>query len=434
MERFHQSSSEEENRIDYFIQQSMLGRQKFALMNENNLRNSPVVNLVNHLIEDALEQNASDIHLEPLENFLRVRFRIDGLLREMPYHIPKEISENVVSRIKIMAHVKIEEHRLPQDGRIDFSYNGEKVDIRLSTLPTLLGESIVLRLLSGARKLLNISELGFSSENEKIFRQWIAAPHGMILNVGPVNSGKTTTIYAALQELNSQSKKIITLEDPVEYFLSGVNQVQMNEKIGLTFDLALQSILRQDLDIVAVSEIRNIHSLKIALQISLTGHLLFTTLHAENCISAIFRLLEMGVEDYLLAASLLGILAQRLVRRLCPHCRQEYFLEKNSNDYHFFEQYGLHFPAQKIFRANPSGCEFCHQTGYLGRVAIHECLPMTENFREAIQHQPSRDALENLFKENHFVSLHEDGLQKVLNGETSLDELKRVLFGEKFLN
>lgn len=389
------------------------------------LPSAPVVALVDRLICDALDMNASDLHLEPSVCSMQIRMRIDGILHKYPHNIPLELIKNIIGRIKIMSGLNTFENRLPQDGRISFSYHEQTIDIRVSTMPLLNGEKVVLRLLNASHQFLNISELDFSATNEQLFRSWYHKPNGLILNVGPVNSGKTTTLYAALNELNDISQNIVTIEDPVEYHLPGINQIQINEKIDFTFIKALRAILRQDPNIIMLGEIRDEETAEIAIRAALTGHLLFTTLHTGDSVGAIFRLLDMGVLPYLLSASLIGIMAQRLVRRLCPHCREKYKPEPNSPDSLLL---GSYFDNNtEIYRAN--GCEKCHQSGYSGRLAIHELLPITDNLRLAINNRIDRPTFEKLAAAEHLKPLLIDGIEKVLQGKTSVPEIQRVILG-----
>lgn len=382
---------------------------------------APVVALADRIIHEAVLQNASDIHIEPMKDRLRVRYRIDGVLRDMYGGLPLRLKDFLLSRIKIMAKLDTTERRLPQDGRIAFGEADSAVDIRVSTMPVLLGETAVLRLLSGARKLLQLDELGFSPVNRRLFDDWCRRPSGLVLNSGPVNSGKTTTLYAALNELNSAEKNIVTIEDPVEYFLPGVNQIQVNAETKMTFARGVRSLMRQDFDVGMVGEIRDEETAEIAVRAAMTGRLLFSTLHTGSATGAIYRMLDMGVKPYLLAASLLGIMAQRLVRRLCPSCREAY--DADEEEARFLAAHG--YEKRRFFRAR--GCEACHGSGYQGRMAIHELLPVDVSIQRAIA-QGSED-MDALAKQAGMISLAEDGIQKAAAGHTSLAEVRRVVYG-----
>lgn len=382
---------------------------------------APVVALADKIIHEAILQNASDIHIEPMKDRLRVRYRIDGVLRDMYGGLPLRLKDVLISRLKIMAKLDTTERRLPQDGRIAFGEGENAVDIRVSTMPVLLGETAVLRLLSGARRLLQLDELGFSPKNRRLFEEWMYRPSGLLLNVGPVNSGKTTTLYAALNELNSAEKNIVTIEDPVEYFLPGVNQIQVNTETKMTFARGVRSLMRQDFDVGMVGEIRDEETAEIAVRAAMTGRLLFSTLHTGSATGAIIRMLDMGVKPYLLAASLLGIMAQRLVRRLCPTCREEYDAEEE--EARFLAAHG--YDKWCFFRAR--GCEACHGSGYQGRMAIHELLLVDGSIQRAIT--KGSDDMDALAKQAGMVSLAEDGIQKAAAGQTSLAEVRRVVYG-----
>ena len=382
---------------------------------------APVVALTDAIIREAVEMNASDIHIEPMKDRMRVRYRIDGVLREMYGKLPLKLKDVLLSRLKIMAKLDTTERRLPQDGRIAFETGGGTVDIRISTMPVILGETAVLRLLSGARRLLHLDELGFTPENRRLFADWCRRPSGLILNCGPVNSGKTTTLYAALNELNTLEKNIVTIEDPVEYFLPGVNQIQVGNDTKMTFARGVRSLMRQDFDVGMVGEIRDEETAEIAVRAAMTGRLLFSTLHTGSAAGAVFRMLDMGVKPYLLAASLLGIMAQRLVRRLCPACREAY--EADEDEARFLETHG--HSSRRLFRSR--GCEKCRGTGYAGRMAIHELLTVNSAVQRAIAEE--RCDMDLLEKEAGMATLAEDGIKKAAEGHTSLAEVRRVVYG-----
>jgi len=383
---------------------------------------APVIRLVNQMLTRALESRASDIHIEPFENQLKVRYRIDGILHEVDSP-PRSLKAAVISRLKILAQLNIAERRLPQDGRIKIKIAGKDVDLRISTVPTLYGESVVIRLLERSQIFTDLESLGFPPEVLGLFGEMILKPHGMILVTGPTGSGKTTTLYAALQKINDPGKKIITIEDPVEYQLAGVNQIQVKPQIALTFANGLRSIVRQDPDIIMVGEIRDFETAEIAVQAALTGHLVLSTLHTNDAAGAISRLLEMGVQDYLLASSLLGVLAQRLVRRLCLDCRKEVpfseFRIQNSE----FKIQGEGDPAT-LWQAG--GCSSCSGTGYLGRIGIFELLPATAEICRLIVQRADAASIRGLAVGQGMRLLREDGWQKMRAGITTLAEVLRV--------
>jgi len=380
----------------------------------------PVIRLVNQILVRALESRASDIHIEPFENQLKVRYRIDGILHEVEPP-PRQLKAAVISRLKILAQLNIAERRLPQDGRIKIRLAGKDVDLRIATVPTLYGESVVIRLLERAQIFTQLDALGFPPAMLQEFNEMIAKPHGMILVTGPTGSGKTTTLYGALQKINDPGKKIITIEDPVEYQLSGVNQIQVKPQIGLSFANGLRSIVRQDPDVIMVGEIRDAETAEIAVQAALTGHLVFSTLHTNDAAGAISRLLEMGVQDYLLSSSLLGVLAQRLVRRLCMNCRKQApFTAAQLSD----PEWVQNGAPVNVWEA--MGCERCSETGYLGRVGIFELLPVTSEICKVIVQRADSGSIRHLAVEQGMRLLREDGWDKVRQGITTLAEVLRV--------
>jgi general secretion pathway protein E len=381
----------------------------------------PVIRLVNQILVRALESRASDVHIEPFENQLKVRYRIDGILHEVEPP-PRQLKAAVISRLKILAQLNIAERRLPQDGRIKIRLAGKDVDLRIATVPTLYGESVVIRLLERAQIFTQLDALGFPAAMLQQFNEMIAKPHGMILVTGPTGSGKTTTLYGALQKINDPGKKIITIEDPVEYQLSGVNQIQVKPQIGLSFANGLRSIVRQDPDVIMVGEIRDAETAEIAVQAALTGHLVFSTLHTNDAAGAISRLLEMGVQDYLLSSSLLGVLAQRLVRRLCMRCRKEApFTASQVSDFDWTTQGNA---GGSVWEA--AGCEVCSGTGYLGRVGIFELLPVTSEICKIIVQRADAGSIRHLAVEQGMRLLREDGWDKVRQGMSTLAEVLRV--------
>jgi general secretion pathway protein E len=382
----------------------------------------PVIRLVNQLLVRALESRASDVHIEPFENQLKVRYRIDGILHEVEPP-PRELKAAVVSRLKILAQLNIAERRLPQDGRIKIRLAGKDVDLRIATVPTLYGESVVIRLLERSQIFTGLDSLGFPPALLQHFNQMIAKPHGMILVTGPTGSGKTTTLYGALEKINDPGKKIITIEDPVEYQLAGVNQIQVKPQIGLTFANGLRSIVRQDPDVIMVGEIRDAETAEIAVQAALTGHLVFSTLHTNDAAGAISRLLEMGVQDYLLASSLLGVLAQRLVRQLCAKCRKEVpFAGPVNRDL----EWGASTWEVEQTTWDAVGCGSCGGTGYLGRIGIFELLPASAEICRLIVQHADAGSIRSLAMQQGMRLLRDDGWDKVYQGITTLAEVVRV--------
>jgi general secretion pathway protein E len=382
----------------------------------------PVIRMVNQMLVRALESRASDVHIEPFENQLKVRYRIDGILHEVESP-PRQLKAAVISRLKILAQLNIAERRLPQDGRIKTRLAGKDVDLRIATVPTLYGESVVIRLLERGQIFTELDTLGFPPTLLAKFNEMISRPHGMLLVTGPTGSGKTTTLYGALQKINDPGKKIITIEDPVEYQLSGVNQIYVKPQIGLTFANGLRSIVRQDPDVIMVGEIRDAETAEIAVQAALTGHLVLSTLHTNDAAGAISRLLEMGVQDYLLSSSLLGVLAQRLVRRLCPACRREVAFAGLDVAAAELELQSAN-NVQTVWEA--AGCDACNQTGYLGRVGIFELLPATSEICKVIVQRADAGTIRNLAVRQGMRLLRDDGWEKVRQGITTLAELLRV--------
>jgi type IV pilus assembly protein PilB len=384
---------------------------------------APIIKLVNLLITQAVNDRASDIHIEPGERSLRVRYRIDGVLHEV-MNPPKSVQSGMVSRLKIMAEIDIAERRLPQDGRIGLVVQGKQVDIRVATLPTVNGEKVVMRLLDKSSVLLKLQDLGFEPDNFRRFQAAYKKPYGAILVTGPTGSGKSTTLYATLNILNRTEVNAITVEDPVEYKLPGVNQVQTNVKAGLTFASALRSILRSDPDVVLIGEIRDRETAQIAIEASLTGHLVLSTLHTNDAPSAMVRLTEMGIETFLVASAIDAVLAQRLARRLCEKCKEAYVPTKE-------ELTGAKFPFEpdeelpKLFR--PAGCSACGKTGYRGRLAIHEVMSVSEEIERLVVERASSDEIAKVAREQGMATLREDGMAKVGQGITSIEEILRVV-------
>lgn len=386
---------------------------------------APVVMFVNELIARAVQGRASDIHLEPGERELRIRFRIDGVLQDV-MTVPRAIQASVVSRIKIMGDLDIAERRLPQDGRMTLPLPSGNVDLRLVTLPTNQGEALVIRILDRAGGLLRIEELGFLGETLERYRASYRRPWGAVLATGPTGSGKSTTLYASLNELNDPQRGIVTVEDPIEYHLGGIKQVQVNRKAGLTFSSALRSILRADPDIVLVGEIRDRETATIAVEAALTGHVVLSTLHTNDAASTPARLLDMGVEPFLVTSAVSCVLAQRLVRRLCERCRE---LHEPSADElasaGWSDAVAEAVGTPQFYR--PVGCGTCSRSGYRGRFAIHEVMPMTEEITQLVLSRASSEAVEELAVEQGMITLRQDGLRKVASGKTTLEELFRVV-------
>ena len=384
---------------------------------------APIITLVNSLISQAIKDVASDIHIEPQEKTLRVRFRIDGMLREIG-SFPRDIHAAIVARIKIISEMDIAEKRIPQDGRIKIREAGRDVDVRVSTLPTIMGEKVVMRLLDQKAVILDINKLGFSPENKEKFRQLYTQSYGMILVTGPTGSGKTTTLYSTLTTVNSPDKNIITLEDPVEYRLPGINQVQVNPKTGLTFANGLRSILRQDPNVVLVGEIRDGETADIAIRASLTGHVVFSTLHTNDAAGTITRLIDMDVEPFLVASSVLGVVAQRLVRVICQGCKESYTPPPDSLERIFV---GV-TPEEELTLYRGIGCSRCNNNGYRGRMAIHEVMSITSKLREAINRKASSDEISSIAMSQGMITMRQDGIQKALTGLTDLREVMRVAY------
>lgn len=384
---------------------------------------APVIRLVSFVIAEAFKRRASDIHIEPLERKCRVRYRVDGVLYEVESP-PKQLQNSVISRIKIMAGMSIDEKRLPQDGRIKLKVLGKDIDLRVSTVPGNHGESVVMRILDRSSLLLGLPQLGFLSEDEKVFKQLIDLPNGIILVTGPTGSGKTTTLYACLSGINRPDRKIITVEDPVEYLLSGINQVQVNDDIGLSFANILRSILRQAPDVIMIGEIRDNETANIAVHASLTGHLVFSTLHTNDAAGAITRLIDIGVKPFLVASSVQGIMAQRLIRTLCPKCKTSYV-----PSFEQLKSIGAMtsvVDAKEITFWRSAGCEHCNGTGYHGRIAIFELLVINDEIRKLIYDKVPSTEIKKRARQLGMKTLREDGLLKVYSGVTTIEEVLRV--------
>ena len=391
------------------------------VIGDDSVSNAPTIRLVNSIIERAVDERASDIHIEPREEDLYVRMRIDGLMREI-LTVPKDLQNSVISRIKVISGLDISEKRVPQDGRFNVHARGKDIDLRVSTLPTVYGEKIVARLLDKSDGRVTKEKVGLTGRDEEIFDKMMKWHSGVILLVGPTGSGKTTTMYAMINELNKPEVNLVTLEDPVEYNVDGVNQVQINEKTGMTFAAGLRAILRQDPDIVAVGEIRDGETAEIAMRAAITGRLVLSTIHTNDAVGTIERLQDIGVEPYLTASALRGIISQRLVRRICPHCKTAY-------DPSIEELEDLRLPKRpgmKFYRG--TGCPECFNTGYRGRAAIFEILPMNQAVREMISEKERRSVIEEKLKsaDSGFVSMRENAIRMMLEGVTTVEEVMRV--------
>lgn len=380
---------------------------------------SPIVKLVNQILQMAVEQRASDIHIDPHETKVVIRYRIDGILRT-ERALPKHMQGMLTARIKILANMDITEHRVPQDGRIKMNIDFHPIDLRVSTLPTIYGEKIVMRVLDLGAALNDLNKLGFNKVNLQRFIQLIEQPTGIVLITGPTGSGKSSTLYAALNRLNSEHVNIITIEDPVEYQLEGVNQIQVNPNVGMTFAEGLRSILRQDPNIIMVGEIRDRETAEVAIRASLTGHLVLSTLHTNDALSTVARLIDMGVEPFLVATSLSGVVSQRLVRRVCRDCQIEH--EPTKREIDIFARRGL--KIEKVMRGR--GCPTCNMTGYKGRIALHELMVMSDDMRKVILNGEPLSKLRELAIKNKMIFLIDDGLLKVKQGLTTTEEVLRV--------
>ncbi len=391
-------------------------------LGEDGMSSAPTIRLVNSMLERAITERASDVHLEPRENQMQVRMRIDGLMRDV-LTVPKDVQPSVISRIKIMSGMNIAEHRVPQDGRFNVRIRDRDIDLRVSTLPTVYGEKIVARLLDKSGGKVTKESVGLAGADLEKYEEMLKNRNGVILLVGPTGSGKTTTMYAMINQLNTPEVNMVTLEDPVEYNIDGVNQVQINEKTGMTFANGLRAILRQDPDIIAVGEIRDGETAEIAMRSAITGHLVLSTIHTNDAVGSIDRLRDIGVEPYVIAGALKGVISQRLVRRICPNCRESYTPTEEEA-----ESLGIEMePGLKLYRG--AGCAQCFNTGYRGRMAVFEMLPVTHAVRTLIYEQRGRDAIEAELKrpENGFVSLRDNALRLMREGMTTGEEVLRIV-------
>ena len=414
--KFLARSSSVEDAVEAVIEIKETAREKEP---EAAVPDAPVVKLANQIIADAVSQGASDIHIEPQEKNFQVRFRVDGVLHDI-MTVPKKVQAGLVSRLKIMSDMNIAKHRMPQDGRATVSAGGKEIDLRVATLPTVYGENVTMRILDKSQACLGLEDLGFSPGTLKKFKEAYSQAYGALLVTGPTGSGKSTTIYATLNVLNSPEKKIITVEDPVEYRLPGIIQIQVNPAAGLTFATGLRSIVRCDPDIIMVGEIRDLETAKIAVESALTGHLVLSTLHTNDAPSALTRLTEMGLEPFLVSSSIDCVLAQRLARKLCKHCKEEYKLSGKA-----LANIGLDGKEVTVYRAK--GCKKCLDTGYKGRVGIYEVMAVSETIAKLCVEKKSTEEIRKVAIEEGMQTLREDGLEKVKMGVTSLEEIMRVV-------
>ena len=390
---------------------------------DDSVNQAPAIRLVNAIIERAVTERASDVHMEPREGEFSVRMRIDGLLRDI-LTVPRELQAAVTSRMKVMSGMDITERRVPQDGRFNVKVHNHEIDLRVSTLPTVYGEKIVCRLLDKSAVRLNQSSIGLTGDDLKKYNRIIRVKNGVILIVGPTGSGKSTTMYTMVGDMNTREVNLVTLEDPVEYNIDGVNQVQINEKIGMTFASGLRSILRQDPDIIAIGEIRDGETAEIAMRAAITGHVVLSTIHTSDALGTVERLTDMGVEPYLVASALKGVLSQRLVRKICPRCREPYNPSAEEQ-----EELGLAYDPGRIFY-HGKGCPECFDTGYKGRTAVFEIVPLTIQVRRMVAAGKGREAIEKMLEApgSDFVSLKQNAMRLLENGETSVDEVLRVVY------
>ncbi|MEW8985648.1 MAG: type II secretion system ATPase GspE [Bacillus sp. (in: firmicutes)] len=405
--------------IDKMLEDMPLNEDDEGFLEAQQSDDSPVAKMVNQLLSQALQVGASDIHIDPHEHETLIRLRVDGVLRT-ERTLPKNMNNVLVSRIKIMSKLNIAEKRLPQDGRFKMDIDMRNIDLRVSILPTVFGEKVVMRLLDTGNVVLGIEKLGFSERNEANFRKMISNAYGIILVTGPTGSGKSTTLYTALQKLNTDEVNIITVEDPVEYQIRGINQVQVKANIGMTFAAGLRSILRQDPDIIMLGEIRDTETAEIALRSALTGHLVLSTLHTNDSVSAVSRLMDMGIEPFLVSSAVTGVVAQRLVRKICKNCSSPY--EPTMEEKELFQSRGMDTSHLK----KGKGCSACNNSGYRGRMAIHETLLIDDELRNMITQKMQDSAYRKYVNTKGFVSMFEDGLQKAAQGLTTLEEVYRV--------
>ena len=415
-----------EKAVQDYTREAKLGQLPQDVQNgsfDEDVSNAPVVRLVNSIIQQAVNMGASDIHIEPIENESRVRFRIDGMLQKI-FNIPVYMHSALITRIKIMGNMDIAEKRLPQDGRVGMNISGKDIDLRISTIPTIYGEKAVLRILDQSNFLLSKEKLGFTEENLEKFNELLKNTHGIILVTGPTGSGKSTTLYAMLNELNRESVNVITIEDPVEYRMEGINQIQVNPKAGLTFAAGLRAIVRQDPDIIMVGEIRDSETAEIAIRSAITGHLVLSTLHTNDAVSAISRLIDMGIEPYLISASLVGVISQRLLRKVCSNCRVPYEIEPHHLAVPGFEE----LAGVTLYRGK--GGSACNYTGYKGRVPVHEILVVSRQHRQLIAQKAPIDEIKDLSIKMGMSTLKEECIKLIRRGVTTIDEVIRVSYSQ----
>ncbi len=414
------SGKEIERALEHFYAKGDINVLNLEEESEGELVDKPVIKLVNNILLQASQRDASDIHIEPGKSRIRIRFRIDGILKEQDFNIPFSMTSAIISRVKILANMDIAEKRSPQDGRIQLKLGVKDYDIRVSTLPTIYGEKIVMRLLDKSSSSVGLESLGLNKRELKIIKTLLKQPNGIILVTGPTGSGKTTTLYSCLKELNSEEKNIITIEDPVEYQFDNINQVQVNPQAGVTFANGLRAILRQDPDIIMVGEIRDKETAEIAVQAALTGHLVLSTIHTNDASSTISRLIEMDIEPFLIASSIRAIIGQRLVRKVCPNCRVDYLARDD-------EKMVLGYPLNENLKLKKGrGCSMCSETGYKGRTGIYEILTVNSEIRKMIVEKKTPDEIIEKAKRMGYITMQQDGFKKVLKGITTLEEVLRV--------
>ncbi len=420
IDRYYRTGNAEEALEEFDENYAMnMALDQFEETAMENIKNAPVVKLINTIIYQAAKAGASDIHIEPYEDSIRVRYRIDGELQNY-LNIAKYIHPAIVTRIKIMGKMDIAEKRIPQDGREETNIEGYDIDMRISILPTVHGEKIVIRLLNRENSIMNKEQIGFTPQNLKAFNRIIQSTYGIILLVGPTGSGKTTTLYAVLREINDTKKNIITVEDPVEYHIKGINHTQVNNKAGLGFATALRSILRQDPDIIMIGEIRDAETAQIAVRASITGHLVLSTIHTNDTASTVARLVDMGVETYLVSSALSGVVAQRLVKTICQRCKESYFPDAVERQLLGIEE-GI-----EVYRG--AGCNACNNTGYKGRTAIHEVLPITSRIKELVNQGANAQEIKREAISEGMMTLQQSGISLVLEGRTTIEELLKVTY------
>lgn len=419
IDRFYGGETSEDDTIE---QLSLQAEQSEREGEETSEEESPVVKLVDQLLLKGVKLGSTDIHIEPDENTVRTRFRVDGILHQGPA-LPKSLQSSLIARLKVMSNLNIAESRLPQDGRFRFYMGKRQIDLRLSTLPTIHGENVVMRLLDKGKMLLSLDKLGFTPRNLELFQNAISRPNGVILVTGPTGSGKTTTLYAALNYINNSDRKIVTLEDPVEYEIPLIRQAQINVRAGFTYATGMRSILRQDPDVILVGEVRDAETAEIAIQAAMTGHLVFSTLHTNDSAGAFPRLIDMGIETFLVSSSVICVVAQRLIRKICPRCKVEY--QPTDEDLH---KLGLDNKDRKYKFFKGKGCDYCNDTGYLGRCAIYEILHITPRIEKLILERADGPEIRQVAIEEGMMTLLHDALVKAVNGQTSIQEVLRVTY------